>query len=538
MLRRIAGKALCLGRDERGVALVLFVIVITPILILIAVAIDFSQFLVMKQQLQAAADSAALDVGKNPSLTDAQATAQAQAYIAANYPAAKSIGTLTSVSVTRPTTTTVNVTAKATMNTSFLQFMGYNTLPVTVSSQTSIAQNKMEVVLVLDNTGSMKQNYGSMTGIAGLQAASTALVNTLFSADPTGQYVKIAVVPFTAAVNVGTQYKTASWIDTKGLGRLTRENLNVPAGEGLITFASQLKNASWGGCVRQRYEPYDLEDVAPSSATPDTLFTPYFAPSEPQGLYNHYLPDGGFPSGTTQAQIQYDVTKYQNGVVQGQPNYGPNFTCAVQPIIPLTNDQTAILAEINAMQASGATVIPAGLVWGWHVISPIVAPVLFPSNAYQPVSYTDTNTIKVIILLTDGEADVQLTYNYQPPTGPTNGFDKSIYNAYGYGTGPHLNILALPGTLLGVQDQPDYNLDQKEIALCNNIKAVAGASGNPGRILIYAIGFGSVIDNSSLQLLQQCATNSSTYFYNPTSDELVTTFQSIAVGLNELRLSQ
>ncbi len=538
MLRRIAEKALCLGRDKRGVALVLFVIVMTPILILIAVAIDLSQFLVMKQQLQAAADAAALTIGKNPSLSDEQATSQAQAYIAANYPAAKSIGTLTSVSVTRPTNTTVNVTAQALMNTSFLQVAGYNTLPVTVNSQTTIAQNKMEVVLVLDNTGSMNQTYGSMTGIAGLRSAATTLVNTLFTADPTGQYLQIAVVPFTAAVNVGTQYKTASWMDTKGVGKLTRENLNVPAGEGLIAFASQLRNASWGGCVRQRNEPYDLEDVAPTSAIPDTLFTPYFAPSEPQGLYNSYLPDGSFPRGTTQAQIQYDVTKYQNGVVQGQPNYGPNFVCAVQPIIPLTNDQAAIVAEINAMQASGATVIPAGLVWGWHVISPIVAPVLFPSNAYQPVSYTDTSTIKVIILLTDGEADVQLTYNYQPPTGTTNGFDQSIYNAYGYGTGPHLNILPLPGTLLGVQDQPDYNLDQKEIALCNNIKAVTGANGSPGRILIYAIGFGSVIDNSSLQILQQCATSASTYFYNPTSEELVTTFQNIAIGLNELRLSQ
>jgi hypothetical protein len=222
--------------------------------------------------------------------------------------------------------------------------------------------------------------------------------------------------------------------------------------------------------------------------------------------------------------------------VQNLPDYGPNFTCPLQQIIPLSNNQTAILNEINAMQAYGATVIPAGLTWGWHLISPIVSSVLFPSNA--AISYSDATTIKAIILLTDGENDVQLTSNYQPPTTTTNGFDKSIFNAYGYGTGPHLNILALPASLSGVQDRPDYNLDQKEIQLCNNIKAVTDASGNPGRILIYAIGFGSVIDSSSLTLLQQCATNSSTYFYNPTSEELISTFQSIAIGLNRLRISQ
>jgi hypothetical protein len=126
------------------------------------------------------------------------------------------------------------------------------------------------------------------------------------------QYVKIGVVPFTATVNVGTQYSTASWLDTSGAGSLTRENLNVAAGQGLIQLAKKLQNASWGGCVRQRTEPYDVEDVAPKSSVPDTLYTPYFAPSEPNGLYNHYLSDGSFSWGTTQAQIQYSVAKYNN----------------------------------------------------------------------------------------------------------------------------------------------------------------------------------------------------------------------------------
>jgi Flp pilus assembly protein TadG len=532
MFRKMIGRMRRLPQSERGAFAVLFAILLPPILGLMAVAFDLSQFLVMKQQLAAAVDAAALDVGASPSLSDAAASTEAQSFIAANYPAVSSVGTLQSVSVTR-TTNTVAVTANATMNTTFLGIIGYNTLSVVVNAQIAVSQNQLEVVLVLDNTGSMAQMYGSMTGIAGLQAAATTLVNTLFASDPTGQYVRIGVVPFTAAVNVGTQYAAASWMDTKGVGALTRENLNVPAGQGLIQFASQLRNASWGGCVRQRTEPYDLEDVAPTSG--NTLYTPYFAPSEPSGLYNHYLPDGNFPQGTTQAHIQFSVKKYSNGIVQG---YGPNFTCAAQPIIPLTNNQSAILSEIAAMQASGATVIPAGLTWGWHLVSPIVAPVLFPSNAYKPVAYADASTIKVIILLTDGEADVQLTSNYQPPTAPTNGFDLSIYNAYGYGAGPHLNILPLPQSLYGVQDQPDYNLDQKEIQLCNNIKAVQDVNGNPGRIKIYAIGFGSVIDNSSLALLQQCASSPSDFFYNPTSESLIQTFQQIAVGLSQLRISR
>jgi hypothetical protein len=232
--------------------------------------------------------------------------------------------------------------------------------------------------------------------------------------------------------------------------------------------------------------------------------------------------------GTSQAEEQTDqlcIAKYTTNPVAEGSGAGPNAMCTIQPIMPLSNDQAGIIAEINLMQAYGNTVIPAGLEWGWHLISPTVSPALFPNS--RAVSYSDTKTIKAIILVTDGRNDV---------SGGNNFFNQSVYNAYGYGNRPHLNLLSVPS---GVnQPQPEYNLDQKLINLCNNIKAVTDANGNTNRILLYMIGFGSTIDDHGLQLLQQCATNSSTYFYNPTSDELVTTFQSIAVGLSQLRISK
>jgi Flp pilus assembly protein TadG len=548
------------------------------------VAVDLGQLLIVKNQLSAAIDAAALDIGANSGLSNSQASAQAQAFVNANFSTQNS-ATLTNLSVTQNTTAsppTVSITATATVNTSFVQIIGYNTLSTTVSTQVTLAQQYLEVALVLDNTGSMLQVYGGETGIQGLKDAATTLVNTLFASDPTGQYVKIAVVPFTDNVNAGTQYANSSWIDnSNSAGSMSQENINVPAGTGLISFASQLAaqtgNSSWawGGCVRQRTEPYDVEDVAPSSSTPATLYTPYFAPDEPDccvsangnaggnnSFYNSYLSDGPvqntrgqqqespyyLPSGQstcttssktqlypyastqTESEVQICYNKYTTNP-QVQSGSGPNALCTVQPVIPLTNNQTDILNEISAMQAYGATVIPAGLEWGWHMLSPN-----FPISGAVP--YSNTNTLKVIILLTDGYNDVQLSQLGVPPTATTNGFNRSVYSAYGYGSGPHLNLLPLPQSLQGVQDQADYNLDQKEIQLCNNIKAVTDANGNPGRILIYAIGFGTVINNSSLQLLQQCATNSSTYFYNPTSEELITTFQNIAVGLSKLRISR
>lgn len=525
MCKGIIGRARRFGGSERGVIAILFAILLPTMLGLMAVAIDLSQFLVMKQQLTAAVDAAALDVGSSPTLSDAEADTEARAFIAANYPAVSRVGTLTSVSVTR-TTSTVAITANASMNTSFLSIIGYNTLDVVVDALISLKQTKLEVVLVLDNTGSMNYTYGGMTGIVGLKTAATTLVDTLFASDPTLRYVKIGVVPFTSTVNVGTQYQNASWLDAGGAGSLTRENLDVPNGQGLIWLANKLTNASWGGCVRARTEPYDVQETAPTVSAPETLFTPYFAPSEPSGYFNHYLQDGSFSYGTTVAQKQYSITKYTNGSVSGQPDLGPSFFCTRQPIIRLTNNQTAILTEINAMTPYGPTAIPAGLMWGWHLLS--------PNGPFgDGVAYSDTETIKAIILVTDGQNDVQNNSS----TIPTDGFNKSFYTAYGFLSGPHLNINALPQNLYQVEDQAAYNLDLKQNQLCNNIKAVADANGKPGRIQIYAVGFGNSINSSSLSLLQQCATSPAHFFYNPTSESLITTFQKIAIGLSQLRVS-
>jgi hypothetical protein len=73
--------------------------------------------------------------------------------------------------------------------------------------------------------------------------------------------------------------------------------------------------------------------------------------------------------------------------------------------------------------------------------------------------------------------------------------------------------------------------------LCDNIKAVTYPTGNK-RIILYVIGLGSNISSPSLTLLQQCASSTQTYFANPTTDELVTTFQKIALGLNSLRITK
>jgi hypothetical protein len=337
------------------------------------------------------------------------------------------------------------------------------------------------------------------------------------------------VVPFTAAVNVGPQYATAPWIDTGGKGTLTKENLDVSGGLLDLFGPGQLTNASWRGCVRQRTEPYDTLDTAPNIAIPDTLYTPYFAPDEPDGSYywnnrwwtsaNSYLADKA--TGTPQA-IQRSVAKYAGASVPNGSE-GPNYLCPVKAILRLTNQKQPVLDEINGMSPYGNTVIPSGLMWGWHLISPNFWPFGTVDDQGNPVPalYSDETTIKAIVLVTDGDNNVSSGYN---------GFNRSYFSAYGYvGAGGHLTVYPALS--------PEQNLDQKYLALCNNIKAIKNSQ-KRDRILLYMIALGNDINSTSKQNMQNCATDATTYFTTSTTDDLIAAFQKIAIGLNELRVSQ
>ncbi|NJO22454.1 MAG: hypothetical protein HC868_05310 [Sphingomonadales bacterium] len=133
-MRRLRMTALGrLKNDQRGAALLLFTVFLVPLLAVVAVGIDLSRFLLVKQRLINAADAAALAVGTRPNLTADEATAMAGAFIRAHY-RDESLSHLESFSVT-PTNNQVDVTVHARLETTFLKVLNVATLDVRVSTQ-------------------------------------------------------------------------------------------------------------------------------------------------------------------------------------------------------------------------------------------------------------------------------------------------------------------------------------------------------------------------------------------------------------------
>jgi Flp pilus assembly protein TadG len=368
-------------RQDRGAVLLIFTIFVVPLLLVVAVATDFAQLLVVKRQLTGGADAAALTLGMLPSLTDAEADVKAEAYIRAHYPG--KIGTLKSFTVQR-NGGTVDVSATAEMQTTFLRVAGYDKLTITVNSEATRAVNSLEVVMVLDNSGSMDQQAGGgKTKLEALKDAASTLADTLMGAGATSANVKVGLVPFMGAVNPGVP--RGNWrLDESDPTALNYENITgLPAGTSLLKLFDDMHShnpaVSWRGCVRARAEPFDVLDTPPSLLNKNTLFTPYFAPDEPGGEPDWANPDDillpkhpfknnyiGGPLGDAMT----DITKYAVQDSLYTDRMGPNARCPAGRIMPLTNIKADIKAAINAMQAVGVTVIPEGMAWGWRVLSP------------------------------------------------------------------------------------------------------------------------------------------------------------------------
>jgi Flp pilus assembly protein TadG len=504
MLKALGWRAQGFARNTRANVAVLFGLAIIPIVLGVGVAIDYGRALIVRERMASAADAAALAIGSWTGLTEAELKTKAQQYFNANYPS-NSLGTVGTLNV-RFQGDNVLVDVSGSVPTTFMRLANINSVDVGSSAVISKKERNIELALVLDTTGSMGQG-GKMSA---LQSAAKTMVKDLFAGQATSDTLKIAVVPFAAAVNVGSDKKDESWIDKNAKSQIAYEDFK--SGVKVFDLYNNLKNRSWQGCVREREgTDYELTDATPDASTPASLFAPYFAPDEPDsniGSYaNSYISDGDCgqskSKNRTADRCQRYTGKYANA--NASSGKGPEYNCPPSAITDLTNKQSDVTSAIDNLQPAGSTVIPAGLLWGWRVLSPTA-----PFTVAKP--YDDEKWVKAIVLLTDGQNDVG---------GGSNGHDKSYYNAFGFAAEGHL------GNTNG--NNAESTLESKMSTVCTAIKAKG--------ILVYTIGF-QVTDSTTKNLLKNCATQSDMYYNSPSNSQLASIFKDIAQGLSDLRIAE
>jgi uncharacterized protein YegL len=228
-------------RDEGANVLPLFGMAIIPIVGLVGGAIDYSRASAARSAMQSALDSTALMLSKDArDMDEALIEPKAQSYFAAlfKHSAINSYEVHAKRTEPAPGTFALHVTASSTLPAVFSQLVGVSQFEINATTDATWGIKKLELALVLDNTGSMAQSGK----LGELKTAAKSLIETLKNASKAEGDVRIAIVPFDTTVNIGTSYKTDSWV-----------NFSV----------NSINPNEWEGCVQDRDKSYDVTDEPP-----------------------------------------------------------------------------------------------------------------------------------------------------------------------------------------------------------------------------------------------------------------------------------
>jgi len=532
-------------RDERGTTAVVFGLMFTVLLLAIGMTIDYSRSVDEQARIQWALDASVLAASNKIGQVDQETAGRevANKFLAQNLPPG-SAATIDSLTFS-PENGSVFGTISSYVPMTVMRVFGKEQLDVNARSTVVKGNATIELVMVLDNSGSMRDDMPT------LRDAASGMTDIVFAGEDGSGKVKVGLVPFSASVKVGSSYQNSGWVDTDGLSSLHRENFNVTGAPQTYTEARDVDktrmqlfsdlNTTWAGCVESRPGALDTNDTPPSNANGDTLFVPMFAPDEPDDdnsyaagygdtYANNYISDyGGTCPVVTRTCLEWNrrgtrclryaplppidvasaqarTCKYSNApIIDGT---GPNYSCSstLQPIQDLSADLDTVKSAITSLVHGGNTNIGEGTMWGWRVLSPNL-----PFTEGR--SYSDGENKKIMVVMTDG----QNTYS-----DDNSKHNNSQYGASGYATRGRLGATMTEGGFR-------QSMNAKLTAACTNAKA----SG----ITIYTVAFRLENDAATQALLRSCATSTSNYYAASNTSALIQSFQTIGRDIADLRLS-
>lgn len=193
------------ARDTRGNVALLFAVCLLPAVGLVGAAIDCSRASDAKVRVQRAADAAVLAGAKARSLPLSEREALVRKAFESSLGATSDIGNI-SVAYSE-SGSLLTVSASASIKNVIMKSIGFDKTSVNGLSQATVGTaNEVEVALVLDTTGSMRNDMPA------LRSSASKLVDLLFDSSSPDK-IRVAVVPYVASVNIGANSLPSSFLD-------------------------------------------------------------------------------------------------------------------------------------------------------------------------------------------------------------------------------------------------------------------------------------------------------------------------------------
>src|SRR5882762_3176190 len=176
--------------DQHGGVAILFGLLLLPVMAAVGAAIDYSRAANVRTAMQSAADAAALLAARDSgSLSDSGLADRARQAFLANF--RKPDAALDPVRFEK-TATAIRVSASGSIKTVIMGIFRIDSIKLAATGEAAWGQNKIELALVLDNTGSM----ASSNKMTELKKAVRDLLNTLQKASSDPNAIKVSIVPF------------------------------------------------------------------------------------------------------------------------------------------------------------------------------------------------------------------------------------------------------------------------------------------------------------------------------------------------------
>lgn len=345
------------------------------------------------------------------------------------------------------------VTASATMSThtNFLHLIDIPTLDVVASGTAEEAYQNIELSLVLDLSGSMREN----NRIKMMRPAAKNFVSQLLT-EKTKAFTSISIVPFAGQVNVG-----AAFFDAVGGKRLHDKS----------SCFSNLKYTSWA---------YGIPDFTKTDQVP------HFSTWE-LGKNDGFDP---WNCPTQETSISY-----------------------------FSNDEAKLHTAIDGYHMFDGTATHIAVEWGTYLLDPAFKSVITkaasagvnlvpPQFADRPAAFNDRKTMKIMVVMTDGEVVGQ----FRPKSGaPVNEQKK--------------------------KGDPDPNEEKLSRAKTLEVLIKACANVKSKGVTVYTIGYDVETYGAALtDALKGCASGEGRY-YKATASNINKIFQDVALSIYPLRLT-
>lgn len=353
------------GRANFG----LMMAVITPTLLLAGgYGLNVAHVVKARAELGAALDAAVTSTSRDlttGAIDETRARPIVEAFLSANSPGVTGANKIRLDSlIVDPHRGTVRAKASRELTMLFPIFGVGNRQTIVVESASLYSDKKIEVAMMLDVTGSMGRTW-STDKIGDLRRAATNAVEMLLAGqNKDNPRIRVALVPYAEAVNVGKLADDVVFVERDGRSDLpprlgaSRREIRRNTGMKVDDCATERKSASL---------ETDFTDDAP-----DTIRTKADDPS-----YRYY------------AKVNRD----------DEMRY-----CPGTKIQPLTADADTLKEIIAGLSASGMTAGGIGVQWTYYMLSPNWRKAISSAGLGDgPADYDPKAVSKIAIIMTDGQ---------------------------------------------------------------------------------------------------------------------------------------